>query len=298
MATPKPSEGMHYEGNCIRPPSEAYSILLQVTLGCSHNKCTFCGTYKDKRFTIKDDETILSDILFASQTMRRQDRVFLMDGDALIIPQKRLVWILDRIREHLPWVRRVGAYANTKSIRLKTPEELATLREKGLGILYMGVETGDEGLLRKIHKGTSAQNMIAMGRKVIDAGIKLSVTVLLGIGGRERSLEHARATGELLSAMDPDYVGALSVMLIPGTPLYEEYRRGEFQLPDQEGLLRELREMIAHTNLSGGLFFSNHASNYLPIKARLPRGKQEALDQIDAALRGEVGLRPEWMRAL
>jgi radical SAM superfamily enzyme YgiQ (UPF0313 family) len=289
---------MHYEGNCIRPPSEAYSILLQVTLGCSHNKCTFCGTYKDKRFTIKDDETILSDILFASQTMRRQDRVFLMDGDALIIPQKRLVWILDRIREHLPWVRRVGAYANTKSIRLKTPEELVTLREKGLGILYMGVETGDEELLRKIHKGTSAQNLIAMGRKVVDAGIKLSVTVLLGIGGRERSLEHARATGELLSAMDPDYVGALSVMLIPGTPLYEEFRRGEFQLPDQEGLLRELREMIAHTNLSRGLFFSNHASNYLPIKARLPRGKQEALDQIDAALRGEIGLRPEWMRAL
>ena len=230
--------------------------------------------------------------------MRRQDRVFLMDGDALIIPQKRLVWILDRIREHLPWVRRVGAYANTKSIRLKTPEELVTLREKGLGILYLGVETGDEDLLRKIHKGTSAQNLIAMGRKVIEAGIKLSVTVLLGIAGRERSLEHARATGELLSAMDPDYVGALSVMLIPGTPLYEEYRRGEFQLPDQEGLLRELREMIAHTNLSGGLFFSNHASNYLPVKARLPRGKQEALDQIDAALRGDVGLRPEWMRAL
>ena len=221
-----------------------------------------------------------------------------MDGDALIIPQKRLVWILDRIREHLPWVRRVGAYANTKSIRLKTPEELVTLREKGLGILYLGVETGDEDLLRKIHKGTSAQNLIAMGRKVIEAGIKLSVTVLLGIAGRERSLEHARATGELLSAMDPDYVGALSVMLIPGTPLYEEYRRGEFQLPDQEGLLRELREMIAHTNLSGGLFFSNHASNYLPVKARLPRGKQEALDQIDAALRGDVGLRPEWMRAL
>jgi radical SAM superfamily enzyme YgiQ (UPF0313 family) len=298
MVTPRADEGMHYEGNCIRPPSEAYSILLQVTLGCSHNKCTFCGTYKDKRFTIKDDETILSDILFASQTMRRQDRVFLMDGDALIIPQKRLVWILDRIREHLPWVRRVGAYANTKSIRLKTPEELVTLREKGLGILYMGVETGDEELLRKIHKGTSAQNLIAMGRKVVDAGIKLSVTVLLGIGGRERSLEHARATGELLSAMDPDYVGALSVMLIPGTPLYEEFRRGEFQLPDQEGLLRELREMIAHTNLSRGLFFSNHASNYLPIKARLPRGKQEALDQIDAALRGEIGLRPEWMRAL
>jgi len=298
MARPEADEGMHYEGNCIRPPSEADSILLQVTLGCSHNKCTFCGTYKDKRFTIKDDETILSDIRFASRYMLRQDRVFLMDGDALIIPQKRLLWILDRIREHLPWVRRVGAYANAKGIRLKSLEELVALKKNGLGILYLGVETGDDRLLQEIRKGASAKNLIEMGRKVKEAGIKLSVTVLLGIAGTERSVEHARATGELLSAMDPDYVGALSVMLIPGTPLYDAYRRGEFRLPDQQGLLRELREMIAHTDLSSGLFFSNHASNYLPIKARLPRGKQQALGLIDAALRGEVGLRPEWMRAL
>lgn len=298
MSLLSPDEGMHYEGNCIRPPSEAYSILLQVTLGCSHNKCTFCGTYKDKRFTIKDDETILSDILFASKTMRRQDRVFLMDGDALIIPQKRLMWILDRIREHLPWVRRVGAYANAKGIRLKSLEDLVALRENGLGILYLGVETGDERLLKEICKGSSAENLIAMGRKVKDAGIKLSVTVLLGIAGTERSLEHARATGRLLTAMDPDYVGALSVMLIPGTPLHDAYRRGEFRLPDPEGLLLELREMLVHTELTRGMFFSNHASNYLPIKARLPRGKQEAIDLIDGALRGEVGLRPDWMRAL
>jgi radical SAM superfamily enzyme YgiQ (UPF0313 family) len=292
------SEGMHYEGNCIRPPSEAYSILLQVTVGCSHNKCTFCGTYKDKRFRIKEDRIILSDILFASKYMKRQDRVFLMDGDALIIPQKRLMWILDRIREHLPWVRRVGAYANAKGIRMKSMEELIQLRENGLGILYLGVETGDAGLLKEIRKGTSAENLITMGRKVRKAGIKLSVTVLLGIAGRERSLEHARATGELLSAMDPNYVGALTVMLIPGTPLHEDFTSGKFELPDERGLLMELREMIAHTNLSRGLFFSNHASNYLPLKARLPKGKQQALDQIDAAFRGEIGLRPEWMRAL
>jgi radical SAM superfamily enzyme YgiQ (UPF0313 family) len=298
MDTVVESEGMHYEGYCIRPPSEAYSILLQVTLGCSHNKCTFCGSYKDKRFTIKDDEIILSDILFASKVMKRQDRVFLMDGDALIIPQKRLMWILDRIREHLPWVRRVGAYGNTKGIKMKSLEQLIELKENGLGILYLGVETGDAELRKKINKGSSAQTCIEMGRKVRDAGMKLSVTVLLGIAGREGSLEHARATGELLSAMDPNYVGALTVMLIPGTPLYEEHRKGEFQLPDEKELLQELREMIAHTNLSRGLFFSNHASNYLPVKAKLPKGKQEALDLIDAALKGDVGLRPEWMRAL
>lgn len=292
------SEGMHYEGNCIRPPSEAYSILLQVTVGCSHNKCTFCGTYKDKRFRIKEDRIILSDILFASKYMKRQNRVFLMDGDALIIPQQRLMWILDRIREHLPWVRRVGAYANAKSIKMKSPEELIQLRKNGLGILYLGVETGDAELLKEIRKGTSAEHLINMGRKVRDADIKLSVTVLLGIAGRERSLEHARATGELLSAMDPNYVGALTVMLIPGTPLHEDFTSGKFELPDERGFLLELREMIAHTNLSRGLFFSNHASNYLPVKARLPKGKQQALDQIDGALRGDIGLRPEWMRAL
>ena len=291
-------EGMHYEGMCIRPPSEAYSILLQITLGCSHNKCSFCGTYKDKRFTIKDDKIILSDILFASRYMKRQDKVFLMDGDALIIPQKRLMWIIDRINEHLPWVKRIGAYANAKSIKMKTHDELVELRQNKLGILYYGVETGDDELRKKINKGSDAKTCIEMGRKVKAAGIKLSVTVLLGIAGKEKSLQHAKATGELLTAMDPDFIGALTVMLIPGTPLYKEFTDGTFQLPDQRGLLEELREMIRHTSLTRGLFYSNHASNYLPVKARLPNGKQDALDLIDRALQGDVGLRPEWMRAL
>jgi radical SAM superfamily enzyme YgiQ (UPF0313 family) len=298
MAFDRIIDGMHYEGNCIRPPSEADSILLQVTLGCSHNKCTFCGTYKDKRFTIKNNDIILNDILFASKHMRGQDRAFLMDGDALIIPQPRLLWILERIEEHLPWVKRVGAYANTKGINMKTPAELEELKKKGLGILFMGVETGDDEVRTRIRKGSDASNCIEMGRKVKDAGIKLSVTVLLGIAGADRSLEHARATGELLSKIDPDYIGALTVMVVPGTPLWEEYRNGEFRLPDEPGLLKELREMIVHTNITRGLFFSNHASNYLPVKARLPRGKQDALNLIDSALRGEIGLKPEWMRAL
>jgi radical SAM superfamily enzyme YgiQ (UPF0313 family) len=231
MEIPVESEGMHYEGYCIRPPSEANSILLQVTVGCSHNKCTFCGSYKEKRFRIKDDRTILSDILFASKYMKGQERVFLMDGDSLIIPQKRLMEILHLVKEHLPWVRRVGAYANAKGVRKKSLEELIQLRENGLGILYLGVESGDEETLRNIHKGSSPQNLIDMGRKVREAGMKLSVTVLLGIAGRERSLRHAKATGELLSAMDPNYIGALTVMLIPGTPLYEDFERGAFQLP-------------------------------------------------------------------
>lgn len=291
-------EEMHYEGTCIRPPSEAYSILLQVTLGCSHNKCTFCGTYKGKRFTIKDDKIILNDILFASKYMKRQDRVFLMDGDALIIPQKRLLWILEKIEEHLPWVRRVGSYANAKSIRMKSLEELMELKAHGLGILYLGVESGDDETLKIINKGTSARNLIDQGRKVKEAGIKLSITVLLGIAGRKRSLPHARATGELLSAIDPNYVGALTVMVIPGTPLYQSLERGDFELLNQREVLLELREMIVHTHLTRGLFFSNHASNYLPLKARLPQGKQQALNLIDSALKGETPLRPDWIRGL
>jgi len=292
-------EDMHYEGTCIRPPSEALSILLQVTLGCSHNKCTFCGTYLDKpHFRIKDDDIILSDIMFASKYMKRQNRVFLMDGDAIIIPYDKLMWILDRIREHLPWVKRVGAYAHAKGINSKTPEQLENLRKNGLGIIYLGVESGDDQTLKDIKKGTTAQHLIDMGKRVMDAGIKLSVTVLLGIAGKERSLEHARATGKLLTAMDPDYVGALTLMLVPGTELYEDYVNGKFEMPTERGLLIELREMIANTDMSRGMFFSNHASNYLPLKIRFPGGKENALQLIDRALKGEIGLRPEWARAL
>ena len=291
-------EEMHYEGLIIRPPSEAFSILLQVTVGCSHNKCTFCGSYRDKRFRIKDNTTIVNDILFASRYMRHQHRIFLLDGDALVVPQEKLIWILDEIRRHLPWVRRVGAYANAKSIKMKTDADLAALKEKGLGILYLGVESGDDETLRQMCKGTTAANLILQGRRVKERGIKLSVTVLLGIAGPAGSRNHARATGELLSTMDPDYVGALTVMVLPCTPLGADYVSGRFIPPGKRGLLTELREMIAHTHLSGGLFFANHASNYLPLKARLPKDREQALRLIDEAIRGEIALKPEWLRGL
>jgi len=289
---------LHYEGNIIRPPSEANSILLQVTVGCSRNKCTFCGTYMGERFKIKSAEIIKADIEFAADHCRRQRRVFLCDGDALIIPQKRLVGILATIREKLPWVTRVGAYANAKSLGMKNPAELEILRSHGLGILYMGLETGDDVTLKKINKGAMAETMIRMGKKARAAGFKLSVTVLLGIAGRERSLIHATETGRVLSAIDPEYVGALSLMLIPGTPLYQDYEKGTFTLIEPEETLLELREMIAATHLSRGLFHANHASNYLPIRARLPRDKEATLTLIDNALAGKVALKPEYLRAL
>lgn len=289
---------MHYEGNIIRPPSEANSILLQVTVGCSRNKCTFCGTYRGERFKIKSDDIIMQDIAFAADYCRRQRRLFLCDGDALIIPQKRLVAILEAIHAQLPWVTRVGAYANAKSLKMKSPEQLEQLRTLGLGILYMGLESGDDETLRAINKGATAEEMVAMGRKAMAAGIKLSVTVILGIAGRERSLAHAEATGKVLSAMNPDYVGALSLMLVPNTPLYADYRAGRFPLLEADEMLRELRTLFAHTHLSQGLFHANHASNYLPIRARLPKDREAVLALIDQALAGKVRLKPEWLRGL
>ena len=289
---------MHYEGNIIRPPSEANSILLQVTIGCSRNKCTFCGTYTGERFRIKPDDIIMKDIAFAKKYCRRQRRVFLCDGDAMIIPQKRLLSILKAIKEQLPWVTRVGLYANAKSIKMKSSDELRALKANGIGIAYMGLESGDDVTLQNINKGALSEEMIRMGKKARSAGIKLSITVLLGIGGRERSGIHAENTGKVLSAIDPEYVGALSLMLIPGTPLYQDHADGNFPLITPPEMLRELRTMIAHTDLTRGLFHANHASNYLPIRARMPKEKAATLKLIDMALDGEIALKPEYMRAL
>ena len=289
---------MHYEGMMIRPPSEANSILLQVTLGCSHNKCTFCGTFRGKRFNIKKDEIIFEDIEFARKYCQRQNRLFICDGDALIVPQKRLVNILKRIKDRLPWVERVGLYANTKGIGMKTDDQLKELHDLGLKIAYMGLETGDDQLLKAIRKGADSSKMIKMGKRIKKAGIQLSITVLIGLGGRERSKIHAMETGRVLSAIDPDFVGALSLMLVPGTELNDQYERGEFKLISPKEMLEELGLMIAATRLSGGLFHANHASNYLPIRAKLPEDKEKTLELISQALKGNVELKPEFMRAL
>jgi radical SAM superfamily enzyme YgiQ (UPF0313 family) len=181
---------------------------------------------------------------------------------------------------------------------MKTPEELRVLNHAGLGVLYMGVETGDDVTLKAITKGADSDTMIKMGRKARAAGFKLSVTVLLGVAGRERSQVHAKETGRILTAIDPDYIGALSLMLIPGTHLYNEHHAGRFPLLDAEEMLLELRTIFSDTHLSKGLFHANHASNYLPIKARLPKDKASVLALIDKALAGDVALKPERFRAL
>jgi len=289
---------MDYQGNIFRPPSEAYSILLQITTGCSHNKCTFCRMYKGSRFSIKDDKTIMADIDYAARNCRHQQRLFLCDGDALILPQKRLVKILSTIQNKLPWITRIGIYANTKSIMRKSPEELQELHKLGLGIAYMGLESGDDITLKAINKGSDAKRMIEMGQKIRASGIKLSVTVLLGIAQKERSRIHAEETGRVLSAIDPEYVGALSLMLTPETVLFEASQKGDFYLLNSHEMLEELGTMLAATELTDGYFHANHASNYLPVKAKLPQDKESTLKLINKALRGQIHLKPEYMRGL
>ncbi len=291
---------MKYEGDIIRPPSEAYSLLLQVTVGCSHNKCTFCPSFKDKQFRIKSLEEIVEDLEFASRRIRQVDKLFLCDGDALIIPQKRLIEILDAIRAHLPGIGRIGTYANAKSLLRKSVEELGALKARGLGIIYLGIETGNEELLQKIQKGATYNQIVEAGRRVKEAGITLSVTVLLGIGGVEKSMEHARDTARILTDIDPDFTGVLTVMIVPGTPLHQEAKAGDFVLPDTFHLLRELGVIVEKSRFSNCFFTANHSSNYLPIRATMPRDREKIVRLIgEVVRRNDVSaLRPEFMRGL
>lgn len=290
---------MKYEGMVIRPPSEARSLLLQISVGCSHNKCTFCPTYKGEKFRIKTFDEIEEDIIEASG-YGYIEKIFLCDGDALIIPMRKLVPILESINAHIKGVQSIGLYANAKSILRKTPEELVQLRNLGVTIAYLGMETGNDDLLRKIEKGADSLQMIEAGRKIKEAGITLSVTVLLGIGGKAQSMEHARDTARVLTEIDPDYVGALTVMVVPGTPLYEEQVSGRFELPDTFGFLEELGVMVAQSDFTDCFFTSNHASNYLPIRARMPQKKDETVRLIRHVIESSNRrvLRPEYLRGL
>lgn len=291
---------MKYEGVVIRPPSEANSLILQVTIGCSHNKCTFCPAYKAKRFRIRSFAEIKEDIDEARLNTPHYRRVFLADGDALIMPQEKLLKIATYLQEAFPSLQRIGIYGNAKSILRKSVAQLHALKEHKLGIIYLGIETGDEETLLRIKKGTSYEKMVEAGQRVKAAGIKLSVTVLLGIAGVEGSIQHAHKTAAILTAIQPDYVGALTLMVIPDTPLHRMVEEGNFIIPSPFDLLQELRIMLAESDLHHCLFFSNHASNYLPIRARLPRDKESSLQLIDEVLAaGNTSLlKPEHLRAL
>jgi radical SAM superfamily enzyme YgiQ (UPF0313 family) len=289
---------MHYDGHIIRPPSEAESILLQITTGCSHNKCTFCGIYKDKKFTIKNDNTINADLLFAQKHFKHICKLFLCDGDALIVPYEKLCRLLDSIHEYLPWVTRISTYANAKSISLLSTEQLMELKSKNLKLLHLGLESGDDETLLFCNKWGDSKRIIQECQKAKAAGIQLFITVLLGLAGKERSLIHGEKTGDALTQINPNFVGALSYMPVENTELYSLIQKGSFTLLEPMDLLTELKVMLEHTTMEQGYFYSNHASNYLPLRIRMPRDKAEAIKQIENALGGEILLKPEWMRGL
>jgi radical SAM superfamily enzyme YgiQ (UPF0313 family) len=289
---------MHYEGNIIRPPSEADSIILQVTVGCSHNACTFCGAYRDKRFRIKEPGIVDEDIAFAARYCLRQKTVFLADGNALTIPQSQLVDLLAGIRKKLPHVRRISLYANAGDILQRSVDELKTLRELGLHRIYMGLESGHDPTLKAIAKGNDSRSMIAAGQAVRTAGIFLSATVLLGIAGSEYSLHHAAATAEVLNAMQPNQVAVLTLMVLDNTPLAGRIKAGAFHLPDRRALFIELRTLLERLDLPRSQFQANHASNYFVLDGRLPRDKKKFLSLIKEALSGKVELKPEQCRTL
>ena len=291
---------MRYEGMIFRPPSEAESLILQVTVGCSYNRCTFCGAYREKTFRIKRFEEIKEDIDEVSSYSPRVERVFLADGDGLIIPQKELIRILSYLKAKWRGLERVGIYANAKDILRKNVEELKAFKELGLGIIYLGLESGDPEILKRIKKNAAVGQMIQAARRVKESGILLSVTVILGLGGVEGSQTHAKETAKVLSEMDPDYVGALSLMIVPGTPIEREIEAGELILPTPFGLIQELETMIENSHMTHCFFASNHASNYLPLRIQLPEEKEEALRRIRTVLQRKdpALLRPEYLRGL
>ncbi|MDP6434943.1 MAG: radical SAM protein [Arenicellales bacterium] len=287
-------------GQVYRPPSEAESILIQITEGCSHNKCTYCGMYRGKQFRVKSLVEIEQELLDHARFGPLQRRLFLCDGDALVLSSRRLLPVLDAIRRTLPWIERVGIYGDTRGVLNKTVDQLIQLKEAGLGIVYHGVESGDDETLASIQKGGTRDECIETASRLKKAGILHSVIVLLGVGGVKRSNEHAVNTASLLTEMDPPYVGALTLTVIPEAPLSVLQQNGEFELPEKRQLLKELRTIVAKSNFSNCRFSSNHASNYLPIRSDLPGDKEQVLNIIDTVLAsgGEEQLKPEWMRGL
>ena len=290
---------MQYEEPIYRPPSEANAYILQATVGCSWNHCTYCDMYRSKTFRVRDLDETLEDVHAAGRSLGdRVDKVFVADGDALAMDVRNWDAILAACRQTFPRLRRVSAYATAINLLEKTPEELQLLRRAGLSLLYIGPESGDDVTLKRIAKGAGYAEHTEAAARARDAGIKLSAIFLLGAGGVERSREHATGSARLASAMDPRFVSLLTLTLIPGTPLDRLASRGGFELPDIRGLLQELRWFVAEAEPRDAIFRTNHASNYLPLSGRLPRDRDRLLGVLDAALSGEIALRPEWARGL
>ena len=302
---------MRYTGKLYRPPSEAHSYILQATIGCSWNNCTYCDMYRDKPvFRVRPLSESLEDIKMAGMEFGpRVEKLFVADGDALILPMDHWEAILHRAADTFVSLRQVSCYATATNILEKTDAELQRLVELGLTLLYIGPESGDEATMRRIAKGPRPEGAsrddaylfdahVAAAQKAKAAGFRISTIFLLGAGGIARSDEHARGSAELITQMDPDYLSALTLTVVPGTPLARTQGNTGWTLPEVPQLLGELRTMVAESRPTKALFRTNHASNYLPLGGTLPDDRDRIVDTLDLALSGAIPLRPEWSRGL
>lgn len=289
---------VEYVGDVYRPPGEWRSFILQATVGCSHNGCTFCGMYKKKQFYIKDMKEILGDIQETAGMYNKFEKVFIADGDAIVIPTEDLLRILYELKKCFPVCRLISVYAGPKSTLSKSPEELRDLARAGLGRAYLGIESGSDAVLKHTNKGVDAETMLEAGERLREAGIDLWGIILIGLGGKAGSEEHIRTTAQLLNRMQPHHLSSMNYTPVPGTPLYREVEQGRFQVLTAEESLQETRYLIEHLQVPKLHFTSDHASNYLPLKGTLPDERARMLDLIDGALSGRVGIRSEDMRGL
>jgi len=288
---------VRYEGTIYRPPSEADAFILQATVGCSWNACVYCDMYRAKRFRVRALDETLADVRAAGRAFgTRVRKVFVADGDALVMETPHWEAILDACRTAFPYLGRVSAYATARNVLAKSPDDLARLRARGLMLLYVGPESGDDATLKRIAKGASFADHVAAARRMHEAGIRLSTIFLLGVGGIERSQEHARASAHLATEMDPRYVAALTLSIVPGTPLDRLRATDRFTMPPVRTLLDELRTFVADAAPRHAIFRTNHASNYVPVGGTLPDDRDRILRTIDAALEGRIALTPEWAR--
>lgn len=290
----------------MRPPSEWRSYYLPLTSGCSNNTCTFCNYYNSK-LQMRDLDEVKQEIdalsLYARSGIRLSnfpeimyyiaqrwdgERLFLQDADALVYPLPRLKEVLSYLNVKLPFVQRIATYATAQDILRRTPDELKELRSLKLGIVYVGLETGDENLLGKIVKGVTAQQMIEASRKAKEADILVSISIILGLGGIEGSDSHVTGTARVLSEMDPEYVGALTLSIVPGTPLYKEWQQGDFQPISPVQSLQELRGIIKNAEFSNCFFSSMHASNYVAIRGNLPQEKKAMVAKLQQVIEGNT----------
>ena len=290
---------MRYEGDIYRPPSEAYSLLVQVTIGCSHNKCTFCNMYKEKQFRVRKQEEVLEDLAWAREHYRRVERIFLCDGDALCLANRKLLVILDYIRQHFPECERVTTYGRATDVLRKTDEELRELREHGIEMVYLGAESGSQKVLEKINKGETREELIEGVQRLEAAGIKTSVTFISGLAGPDEWEEHAVETGRMIAEMNASYVSLLTLMLQPPAPLLEDYRQGRFKLLTPEEVLAETCLMLQYAKPSKSCVFrSNHASNYVSLRGNLPEDNDSMIAALKRCMEDRGLLKDERFRML